>query len=68
MMTETIRVEGRFGQDGADADAVGVPFSGVIPAEGDAPDILRLLAIGSPQAVQSCVLTLYRLGYARPED
>ncbi|WP_204139031.1 hypothetical protein [Halomicronema sp. CCY15110] len=32
------------------------------------PDILRVLAIGSPQVVHSCVLTLYRLGYARPED
>lgn len=32
------------------------------------PDILRRLAAGSPQAVQSCVLMLYRLRYARPED
>ncbi|MEO0377880.1 MAG: hypothetical protein AAF329_25450 [Cyanobacteria bacterium P01_A01_bin.17] len=32
------------------------------------PDILRVLAIGNSQVVQSCVLTLYRLGYARPEE
>jgi hypothetical protein len=32
------------------------------------PDILRLLAIGSPSVVNSCVITLYRLGYARPEE
>ena len=32
------------------------------------PDILRLLAIGSPQVVESCVATLFQLGYARPED
>lgn len=31
------------------------------------PDILRLLAIGSPPVVNGCVITLYRLGYARPE-
>lgn len=33
-----------------------------------APDILRVLAIGSPGVVESCVMTLYRLGYARPEE
>ncbi len=32
------------------------------------PDILRLLAIGSPQVVNDCVMTLFQLGYARPED
>lgn len=32
------------------------------------PDILRLLAIGSPPVVNGCVITLYRLGYARPEE
>lgn len=32
------------------------------------PDILRVLAIGNPQVVESCVTTLFRLGYARPED
>lgn len=32
------------------------------------PDILRLLAIGRFEVVQSCVLTLYQLGYARPEE
>ena len=32
------------------------------------PDILRVLAIGSSEAVNDCVMTLFRLGYARPED
>ncbi|MGP1385146.1 MAG: hypothetical protein ACTS2F_16400 [Thainema sp.] len=32
------------------------------------PDILRVLAIGSPQVVEDCVMTLFRLGYARPEE
>ncbi|MGG6241517.1 hypothetical protein ACQ4N7_23065 [Nodosilinea sp. AN01ver1] len=32
------------------------------------PDILRLLAIGSLPVVNGCVITLYRLGYARPEE
>lgn len=33
-----------------------------------APDVLRLLAVGSPRVVNSCVMTLFRLGYARPEE
>jgi hypothetical protein len=32
------------------------------------PEVLRLLAIGSPEVVNDCVLTLYRMGYAHPED
>ncbi|MBD0335224.1 MAG: hypothetical protein ICV62_07040 [Cyanobacteria bacterium Co-bin13] len=32
------------------------------------PDILRVLAIGSPPVVNDCVMTLFRLGYARPEE
>ncbi|MGP1387986.1 MAG: hypothetical protein ACTS2F_30905 [Thainema sp.] len=32
------------------------------------PEILRVLAIGSPQVVEDCVMTLFRLGYARPEE
>lgn len=32
------------------------------------PDVLRLLAIGSPEVVNSCVMTLFRLDYARPEE
>jgi hypothetical protein len=39
------------------------------PKEGSpSPDILRLLAIGVPGVVNSCVMTLFRLGYARPEE
>jgi hypothetical protein len=32
------------------------------------PEILRVLAIGSPQAVNNCVMALFQLGYARPEE
>jgi hypothetical protein len=32
------------------------------------PDVLRVLAIGSPQIVDSFVMTLFHWGYARPED
>ncbi len=49
-----------------------VPTAGaqplIDPRDQPSPDILRVLAIGSPQVVHSCVLTLYRLGYARPEE
>lgn len=68
MMTETKQPEAWVEQD------VGalVPKPEVQPLldlrDQPAPDILRVLAIGSPPAVHSCVLTLYRLGYARPEE
>jgi len=32
------------------------------------PDILRVLAIGSPQVVNFFVMTLFRYGYARPDE
>ena len=32
------------------------------------PEVLRVLAIGSPPVVNSVVMTLYKLGYARPEE
>ncbi|MDX2217055.1 MAG: hypothetical protein SFY66_27560 [Oculatellaceae cyanobacterium bins.114] len=32
------------------------------------PEILRVLAIGSPQIVNSFVMSLFQLGYARPEE
>lgn len=32
------------------------------------PDILRVLAIGSPQAVHFFVMTLFQYGYARPDE
>jgi hypothetical protein len=31
-------------------------------------DVLRLVAVGSPQTVNSCVAGLFRLGYARPDE
>ncbi len=32
------------------------------------PDILRVLAIGTPQVVNAFVMTLFRYGYARPYE
>ncbi|MGG6295969.1 hypothetical protein ACQ4M4_16395 [Leptolyngbya sp. AN02str] len=32
------------------------------------PEILRVLAIGSPQVVNNFVMSLFQLGYARPEE
>lgn len=32
------------------------------------PELLRVLAIGSPPAVNSFVMALYQMGYARPEE
>jgi hypothetical protein len=32
------------------------------------PDILRVLAIGSPQVVESFVMSLFSFGYARPDE
>jgi len=32
------------------------------------PEILRVLAIGSPQVVNNFAMTLFQLGYARPEE
>ncbi|MBE9101681.1 hypothetical protein [Vacuolonema iberomarrocanum] len=32
------------------------------------PEILRVLAIGSPQIVNNFVMTMFQLGYARPEE
>jgi hypothetical protein len=32
------------------------------------PDILRVLAIGSPQVVHFFVMTLFQYGYARPDE
>ncbi|NEQ47465.1 MAG: hypothetical protein F6K00_29560 [Leptolyngbya sp. SIOISBB] len=67
MMTETKQSEAWVEQDvGAMVPAEAQPLIDL--RDKPSPDILRVLAIGSPQVVQSCVLTLYRLGYARPEE
>lgn len=68
MMTEIKQPESWVEQDAAAM----VPKTEAQPLialrDKPSPDILRVLAIGSPQVVHSCVLTLYRLGYARPEE
>jgi hypothetical protein len=32
------------------------------------PEVLRVLAIGSPEVVQSFVMTLFKFSYARPDE
>jgi hypothetical protein len=32
------------------------------------PNLLRVIAIGSPQVVQFCVVRLFQLGFARPDE
>jgi hypothetical protein len=68
MMTETKQPDAWAEQDVAAIAPEGLPQPLIDLRDRPSPDILRVLAIGSPQAVQSCVLTLYRLGYARPEE
>jgi len=36
--------------------------------ESSSPEILRVIAISSPQVVQLFVVTLFRYGYARPDE
>ncbi|MEO1094633.1 MAG: hypothetical protein AAFX01_07000 [Cyanobacteria bacterium J06638_28] len=68
MTTETKQPEAWVEQD----VAAMVPTTAAQPLidlrDKPSPDILRVLAIGSPQVVHSCVLTLYRLGYAEPKE
>ncbi|MBW4523516.1 MAG: hypothetical protein KME16_28245 [Scytolyngbya sp. HA4215-MV1] len=32
------------------------------------PEVLRVLAIGTPEVVQNFVMTLFQWGYARPDE
>ena len=68
MMTETRRLNPCFEPGGGAIAPQPLAQPLIDLRDQPSPDILRVLAIGSPQVVQSCVLTLYRLGYARPED
>jgi hypothetical protein len=38
------------------------------PRDQYSPEIFRVLAIGSPKAVDSFVMTLFSFGYARPDE
>ena len=67
-MTEAKRSDGCVGQDTGDNSTEVIPQPLLDLGGHPSPEVLRLLAIGSLGVVNSCVLTLYRLGYARPED
>jgi hypothetical protein len=68
MMTETKQSEAWVEHDVAAMVPKTEAQPLIDPRDQPSPDILRVLAIGSPQVVHSCVLTLYRLGYASPEE
>ena len=67
-MTETKRSDGCIGQDAGNNSPEVIPQPMLDLRGHPSPEVLRVLAIGSLEVVNSCVLTLYRLGYARPED
>lgn len=68
MVTETKQPEARVEQ-GIEAIASRTVAQPLIDLRDQpSPDILRVLAIGAPPVVDDCVVTLYRLGYARPEE
>ncbi len=68
MMTETKRSDGNIRQDTGNHSTEATPQPLVDLRGYPSPEVLRLLAVGSFEVVNSCVLTLYRLGYARPEE
>jgi hypothetical protein len=68
MMTETNRPDGYVRPDTGDHSTEAIPQPLIDLRGHPSPEVLRLLAIGSLGVVTSCVLTLYRLGYARPEE
>jgi hypothetical protein len=52
--------------DNSRAQAVALPEQVLLDLrDRPSPDLLRVIAIGSPQVVQMFVLTLFRYGYAR---
>ena len=55
--------------DNSRTQAVPVPEQALIDLrDRPSPDLLRVIAIGSPQVVQMFVITLFRYGYARPDE
>lgn len=55
--------------DNSRAQAVAVPEQVLLDLrDKPSPDLLRVIAIGSPQVVQMFVITLFRYGYARPDE
>lgn len=67
-MTEAKRSDGCVGQDTGDNSTEVIPQPLLDLRGHPSPEVLRLLAIGSLEVVDSCVLSLYSFGYARPEE
>ncbi|UIE36016.1 hypothetical protein [Leptodesmis sichuanensis] len=60
---ETIMTENPRNQEALSSE---LPFIDL--RDRPSPDILRVLAIGSPQVVHFFVMTLFQYGYARPDE
>jgi len=65
MMTDTTCFV-EAGLDGLPLEPVAQPLIDL--RDRPSPEILRVLAIGTPPVVNSFVMTLYQMGYARPEE
>ena len=68
MMTDTKRTEAFVDPALAAIVPEGMPQPLIDLRDRPSPDILRVLAIGSPQVVNNFVMTMFQLGYARPEE
>ena len=68
MMTDTKRTEAFVDPALAAIVPEGMPQPLIDLRDRPSPDILRILAIGSPQVVNNFVMTMFQLGYARPEE
>ena len=68
MMTDTKRTDAFVDPALAAIVPEGIPQPLIDLRDRPSPDILRVLAIGSPQVVNNFVMTMFQLGYARPEE
>ena len=68
MMTDTKRTDAFVDPALAAIVPEGMPQPLIDLRDRPSPDILRILAIGSPQVVNNFVMTMFQLGYARPEE
>ena len=68
MMTDTKRTDALVDPALAAMVPEGMPQPLIDLRDRPSPDILRILAIGSPQVVNNFVMTMFQLGYARPEE
>jgi hypothetical protein len=68
MMTDVKQAALSINQDVATSLPETMPHPLLDLTDRHSPEILRVLAIGSPQVVDNFVMTLFRLGYAQPGE